>query len=61
MWRPISLAPFDCDLHLAVLDEHGEHSLVFPAQRVVGGWVHSETRQRLDLRPTHWKPWQPEN
>jgi hypothetical protein len=57
MWQPISTAPFDRDLELAVLDEEEAHSLVFPCRRILGGWVNAETRARVDIRPTHWREW----
>jgi hypothetical protein len=47
MWQPISSAPYDFDLELAVIDEDGSHALVFPC-RVI--W-------RISVRPTHWRPW----
>ena len=39
MWQPISTAPFDRDLELAVLDAEGPHTLVFPCRRILGGWT----------------------
>ncbi len=57
MWQPASHAPFDCDLELAVIDEDGQHALVFPCQRIQGGWINASTKERLDVRPTHWRLW----
>jgi hypothetical protein len=57
MWQPISTAPFSRDLELAVLDEDGPHALVFACRRIVGGWMSTETKERLDVRPTHWREW----
>jgi hypothetical protein len=57
MWQPISTAPFDRDLELAVLDEDGVHALVFPCRRILGGWMSSHTRTRIEVRPTHWRDW----
>jgi len=57
MWQPISTAPFDCDLELAVIETDGPHALVFPCRRVVGGWINALTKQRIDVRPTHWREW----
>jgi hypothetical protein len=57
MWQPVSAAPFDCELELAVIDEDGEHALVFRCQRIHGGWINASTKERLDVRPTHWRPW----
>jgi hypothetical protein len=57
MWRPITLAPFDRDIELAVIDGAGTHALVFPCRRVSGGWRNARTDERLDVRPTHWRDW----
>jgi hypothetical protein len=57
MWQPISTAPFSRDLELAVLDEDGPHALVFACRRIVGGWMNTDTKERLDVRPTHWREW----
>ncbi len=57
MWQLASNAPFDCDLELAVIDEDGQHALVFPCRRVLAGWINASTKERLDVRPTHWRPW----
>jgi hypothetical protein len=59
VWQPISSAPFGRDLELAVINEDGEHTLVFPARRILGGWIKSETKERIDVRPTHWREWRP--
>jgi hypothetical protein len=57
-WQPISTAPFDRDLELAVIDGDGEHALVFPCHHIAdGGWIRTATRQRIDVRPTHWREW----
>jgi hypothetical protein len=37
MWQTVPSAPFDHDLELAVIDDDGTHSLVFPCRRIVGG------------------------
>jgi len=57
MWHPIFTAPFDRDLQLAVLGPAGVHALVFPCRRILGGWIDAETKEKVDLRPTHWRPW----
>jgi hypothetical protein len=56
-WRPVSTAPFDRDLELAVLDLKGTHMLVFPCRRIVSGWADAETKEQIDVEPTHWRPW----
>jgi len=58
-WKPISTAPFDRDLELAVFDTAGQvHALVFPCRRILGRWMNSQTKQQMDVRPTHWRAWQ---
>ena len=58
MWQHVSTAPFDRDLELAVIDDDGPHALVFPCRRILNGWMKVETKERLDVRPTHWREWQ---
>jgi hypothetical protein len=57
MWQPISTAPFDRDLELAVIDQEGPHTLVFPCRRVLHGWISAHTRLQIEVRPTHWREW----
>ena len=57
MWQSTSNAPFGRDLELAVLDKDGPHALVFACRRTVDGWMNTETKERLDVRPTHWREW----
>ena len=56
-WTPIANAPFDCDLELAVLDEDGAHALAFACRRVAGGWANAQTKNQIEVRPTHWREW----
>jgi hypothetical protein len=58
-WRRAADAPFDCDLELAVIDEDGEHVLIFACRRIAEGWMKSDTGTRLSVEPTHWRPWAP--
>jgi hypothetical protein len=57
MWQTVANAPFDCDLELAVVDNDGTHALAFACRRTLEGWTNSDTRLRLDVRPTHWRLW----
>jgi len=57
MWKPISAAPFDRDIALAVVDRDGPHALVFACRRVPGGWVNAGTHEELNVHPTHWQEW----
>ncbi len=57
-WQPISTAPFERDLELAVIDSDGEHAVTFPCRNIVGGWINAETGKELYyLLPTHWRVW----
>ncbi|MCB8840655.1 hypothetical protein LH400_24945 [Aurantimonas sp. VKM B-3413] len=56
-WQPISSAPFDRDLELAVLDHDEQHALVFPCRRTSFGWVQSDGGAKIDIRPSHWREW----
>lgn len=58
MWQPIATAPFNCDIELAVIDDDGAHTLVFPCRRLLGGWMKAETHERIEVRPTHWRRWE---
>jgi hypothetical protein len=57
VWQPITTAPFDRDLELAVLDREGPHALVFACRRILSGWINAETKQRVEVWPTHWREW----
>jgi hypothetical protein len=57
MWQPVSTAPFDRDLELAVVDHDGAHALVFPCRRILTGWMNATDKQRIEVRPTHWREW----
>ena len=57
MWHPISTAPFDCDLELAIIDANDVHAIAFPCRRVLGGWVKAAIKAPLAVRPTHWQDW----
>jgi hypothetical protein len=40
-----------------VIDKKGTHSLVFPCRKKETEWVDALTKQRIDIRPTHWRLW----
>ena len=56
-WRSIldDPPPFGCDLELAVIDHQGMHRFLCPCCRTTGGWVKRETKEHVDMRPTHWR------
>ena len=57
MWQPISTAPFERDLELAVIDKGEPHALVFPCRRIPGGWKNAKSKKQIDVSPTHWREW----
>jgi hypothetical protein len=57
MWQPAASAPFDRDIEIAVIDGDGPHALVFPCRRILHGWIKVETQEKIEVRPTHWRPW----
>jgi hypothetical protein len=56
-WQPISTAPYDQLVELAVIDPDGVHALVFACRRILGGWAKAANNERLDVHPTHWRIW----
>ena len=56
-WLPIATAPSGSDLEVCVIDKKGTHSLVFPCRKKETEWVDALTKQRIDIRPTHWRLW----
>ena len=56
-WEPISRAPSDFELELAILNGDGPRSLPFPCRRVLDGWINARTERRIDIAPTHWRRW----
>jgi hypothetical protein len=57
VWQPVSTAPFDCDLELAVRDGGELHVLVFACRRILSGWAKAATKERICVNPTHWRRW----
>lgn len=56
-WQPISSAPHDRDVELAVINREGTHALVFPCRRIPTGWIKSNTKEKVEISPTHWRDW----
>jgi hypothetical protein len=56
-WLPISIAPSDSDLEVAVINKQGVHSLVFPVCKNGTEWVDAATQERVEIQPTHWRRW----
>jgi len=60
-WQPISTAPFDRDLELAVLEGADTHALLARCRRASYGWVNAVTGKPVDVNPTHWREWRNES
>ena len=57
-WLPVSIAPFDVDLEVCVMDYDGiVHALVFPCRKNKTEWVDASTKRHIDIQPTHWRKW----
>ena len=52
LWHHISVAPFDSDLELAVIDGNGVYAFAWPCRRILGGWCDAKTRCRIGIKPT---------
>jgi hypothetical protein len=59
LWESFSSAPYEHDLELAVVEGDLVHPLVFACRRTNDGWVKASTRERIAVRPTHWRLWLP--
>jgi hypothetical protein len=56
-WHPITTAPFDRDLEVAVMEGSDVHTLVVSCRRSPQGWVNAATGKPIDVNPTHWREW----
>jgi hypothetical protein len=56
-WQPVSSAPFERPLELAVFDGRATHALVFPCCRATDGWFETRTGRQVEVVPTHWREW----
>jgi hypothetical protein len=57
-WRLIPTAPVEEDVELFVADVDGSlYALDHPCRRTAKGWVTSDTRTPLTVRPVRWKPY----
>jgi hypothetical protein len=57
VWQAIGSAPFDRAIGLAVWDDVAMHALAFPCRRILCGWINAQTKERVDVHPTHWCEW----
>jgi hypothetical protein len=57
VWEDISIAPFDHEIEVAVVEGDSLHALVFACRRILCGWINAQTNQRVTINPTHWRSW----
>lgn len=60
MWQAIAVTPPDLDIEVAVIDREGAHAVIIPCRRACDGWIDAASHRYLDIHPTHWRPWRPE-
>jgi hypothetical protein len=56
-WHPISTAPFNRDLQIRVIGDHGLQVIPFPCRQVTSGWINSDLGVRVELEPVEWRAW----
>jgi hypothetical protein len=56
-WLRVSIAPPDIDLEVCVIDNGEIHALIFRCRKDGNDWVDASTKRRIDIAPTHWRPW----
>jgi hypothetical protein len=58
-WRPISSAPLNYAVELAVIEHDQVHALAFPCRRAAhGGWTKLENDESVIVFPSHWRSWE---
>lgn len=57
LWEGISMAPYEQDIELAVIDGDHVYPVIFACHRTPHGWVKASTHERILVSPTHWRPW----
>jgi len=60
-WLPVSITPYGTDLEVCVMDFGGIHALEFACRKTGTEWVDATTQKRIDVHPTHWRPWKNTN
>ena len=57
IWQTISMAPYERDIELAVIEGDRVHPVIFSCRRTAYGWVKTSNHERILISPTHWRPW----
>ena len=57
-WLPVSIAPYDVDLEICIMDYDGiVQALAYSCHRNGSEWVDASNKKRVDIQPTHWRKW----
>jgi hypothetical protein len=59
-WLPVSVTPPGVPVEVSLVDSTGIHALIFACCWNGAAWVGASTRKKLDIQPTHWRPWSEE-
>jgi hypothetical protein len=58
-WHPISIAPFNQDLELRIIDAGSVSTLPFPCRQTNSAvWINADLGTRLEIQPVAWRVWQ---
>jgi hypothetical protein len=59
-WKPITTAPPDRDVEIAIIDGNDMHAVACPCRLTERGWVAARSKKRFYwVRPTHWRDLSP--
>ena len=57
-WLPVSIAPYDVDLEICIMDYDGiVQALAYSCHRHGAEWVDASNKEHVDIQPTHWRKW----
>lgn len=56
-WLPVSIVPTGRPVEVAVVAAGGFQALVVACCWTGQAWTGALTRKKLDIAPTHWRPW----
>lgn len=56
-WLPISVVPKGLPVEVSMTDDSGFRALVVACRWNGEAWTGVLTRKKLDIAPTHWRPW----
>lgn len=56
-WLPVSIVPIGRPVEVSVAAAGGFQALVVACCWTGEAWTGVSTRKKLDIAPTHWRPW----